>query len=158
MNKILSPVVIIADLIADEDHEGWTALTNAAIPVTCGQAMEVPEWMLNCNFPIAGDQADVKSRGCDIKLEAKRSEKNRIMLKSWRRPKQVAIKFSISIKNLLIFNWNCTFKTSGVRALGPFEENVVTRVLDEIPNSLCIKNPRGCFVVHDNKCLEWESR
>lgn len=27
------PVVMMADLIADGDHEGWTALTKVAIPV-----------------------------------------------------------------------------------------------------------------------------
>ena len=32
-------------------------MTNVAIPVTCGQAMEVPERMLNSNFAVAGDQA-----------------------------------------------------------------------------------------------------
>ena len=48
---------MIADLIADGDHDGCTALIRAAIPVTCGQAMDVPERMLECSFPIAGDQA-----------------------------------------------------------------------------------------------------
>lgn len=48
---------MIADLIADGDHDGWTALTKVAIPVTCGQAMEVPERMLNSSLPAAGDQA-----------------------------------------------------------------------------------------------------
>jgi hypothetical protein len=28
------PVVMMADLIAEGDHEGWTALTKVAIPVT----------------------------------------------------------------------------------------------------------------------------
>lgn len=51
------PVVMIADLIADGDHDGCTALTKATIPVTCGQAIEVPERMLKCIFSIAGDQA-----------------------------------------------------------------------------------------------------
>lgn len=32
-------------------------MIKVAIPVTCGQAIEVPERMLNCSFPIAGDQA-----------------------------------------------------------------------------------------------------
>jgi transcription elongation factor len=32
-------------------------LIKVAIPVTCGQAIEVPERMLNCAFPTAGDQA-----------------------------------------------------------------------------------------------------
>lgn len=46
----------MADLIAEGDHEGWTALTKVAIPVTWGQAIEVPERMLNM-FPAAGDHA-----------------------------------------------------------------------------------------------------
>ena len=48
---------MIADLIAEGDHDGCTALIKAAIPVTCGQAMEVPERMLECLFPLAGDHA-----------------------------------------------------------------------------------------------------
>lgn len=48
---------MIADLIAEGDHEGYTALIKAAIPVTCGQAMEVPERMLNFIFFTAGDHA-----------------------------------------------------------------------------------------------------
>lgn len=48
---------MIADLMADGDQEGLTALIKAAIPVTCGQAMEVPERMLKCIFPTAGDHA-----------------------------------------------------------------------------------------------------
>ena len=51
------PVVIIADLIADGDHEGCTAFIRATIPVTCGQAIEVPDRILNFNFAVAGDQA-----------------------------------------------------------------------------------------------------
>lgn len=51
------PVVIIADLIADGDQDGCTAFMRATIPVTCGQAMEVPDKMLKFNFAIAGDQA-----------------------------------------------------------------------------------------------------
>ena len=56
-NLEILPVVMIADLIADGDHDGCTALTKATIPVTCGQAIEVPERMLKCIFSIAGDQA-----------------------------------------------------------------------------------------------------
>lgn len=48
---------MIADLIADGDHDGCTALIKAAIPVICGQAMEVPERMLELIFATAGDQA-----------------------------------------------------------------------------------------------------
>lgn len=51
------PVVMIADLIADGDHEGCTAFIRATIPVMCGQDMEVPERMLKFNFAFAGDQA-----------------------------------------------------------------------------------------------------
>ena len=32
-------------------------MIKVAIPVTCGQAIEVPERMLNCAFPTAGDHA-----------------------------------------------------------------------------------------------------
>ena len=38
--------VIIADLMADGDQVWWAAFTNAAAPLTCGVAMEVPEMML----------------------------------------------------------------------------------------------------------------
>ena len=48
---------MIADLIAEGDHVGCTALIKVAIPDTCGQAMEVPERMLNSRFAAAGDQA-----------------------------------------------------------------------------------------------------
>lgn len=48
---------MIADLIAEGDHDGCTAFTKAAIPVTWGQAIEVPERMLKSIFEIAGDQA-----------------------------------------------------------------------------------------------------
>jgi len=34
INISVLPVVMMADLIADGDHEGWTALTKVAIPVT----------------------------------------------------------------------------------------------------------------------------
>ena len=40
------PVVMIADLMAEGDHEGYTLLTSAAIPVTWGHAMEVPDRIL----------------------------------------------------------------------------------------------------------------
>lgn len=48
---------MMADLIAAGDHDRWTALIKAAIPVTCGQAMEVPERTLNGILAAAGDQA-----------------------------------------------------------------------------------------------------
>ena len=49
---------MMADLIADGDHEGCTALIKAAIPVTWGQAIEVPDRILNFMFPAAaGDHA-----------------------------------------------------------------------------------------------------
>ncbi|CAA6661630.1 unnamed protein product [Spirodela intermedia] len=48
---------MIADLIAEGDHDGYTALIKAAIPVTWGQAMEVPERMLKLICWAAGDQA-----------------------------------------------------------------------------------------------------
>lgn len=51
------PVVIMADLIAAGDQEGWTVFTKAAIPVTWGQDIEVPETMLYIMFPLAGDHA-----------------------------------------------------------------------------------------------------
>lgn len=56
IDLVILPLVMIADLIAAGDHEGWTALIKAAIPVTCGQAIEVPERMLNCLSATAGDQ------------------------------------------------------------------------------------------------------
>lgn len=50
-------VVMIADLMAEGDHDGYTLFTRAAIPVTCGHAMEVPERMLKCISFLAGDHA-----------------------------------------------------------------------------------------------------
>lgn len=37
----------MADLIADGDHWGWNDLTYAATPAAWGQAIEVPDNMLN---------------------------------------------------------------------------------------------------------------
>jgi hypothetical protein len=48
---------MIADLIAEGDHDGYAPLTRAAIPVTWGHAMEVPERMLKCLSSLAGDHA-----------------------------------------------------------------------------------------------------
>lgn len=44
---------MIADRIAEGFHAGFFVLMVAAIPETCGQAMEVPESTLNCegSFP-----------------------------------------------------------------------------------------------------------
>lgn len=79
---------MIADLIADGDHDGCTALIKAAIPVICGQAMEVPERMLELIFATAGDQAArIFSPGAVIS----------------------------------------GFRISGVKPLGPFEENEAIR-------------------------------
>lgn len=36
-----------ADLTIEGVHLGWTDLMSAAAPVTCGQAMDVPEFILN---------------------------------------------------------------------------------------------------------------
>lgn len=41
----LVPVVINADLIIEELHFLCTDLMNAAAPVTCGQAIDVPDFM-----------------------------------------------------------------------------------------------------------------
>ena len=43
---LVVPVVMIADLMAEGDHEGYTLLTSAVIPVTWGHAMEVPDRIL----------------------------------------------------------------------------------------------------------------
>lgn len=51
------PVVIIADLMADGDQEACTDFIKATIPVTWGQAMEVPDSTLKFIFAVAGDQA-----------------------------------------------------------------------------------------------------
>lgn len=47
------PVVISADLIMEEVHRRCTDLMNAAAPVTCGQDIEVPDFMENVDgfFP-----------------------------------------------------------------------------------------------------------
>lgn len=56
-NTIVIPVVMIADFIAEGDHEGCTALTRVAIPVTWGQAIEVPDKILNFIPAAVGDHA-----------------------------------------------------------------------------------------------------
>ena len=43
------PVVISADLIIAGDQLGWNDLTYPAAPDTCGQDIDVPEIILNCN-------------------------------------------------------------------------------------------------------------
>jgi hypothetical protein len=48
---------MIADLIAEGDHDGYKLLARAAIPVTWGHAMEVPDMMLKCMPFLAGDHA-----------------------------------------------------------------------------------------------------
>lgn len=40
------PVVIMADLMAEGDQSGWNDLMYAAVPATCGAAMEVPDMKL----------------------------------------------------------------------------------------------------------------
>jgi hypothetical protein len=39
----LLPVVTMADFIAAGDQSGWRALSSAAMPATCGAAMDVPD-------------------------------------------------------------------------------------------------------------------
>jgi hypothetical protein len=43
---VLSPVVMIADLIIAGLQSGYLALIRPAMPDTCGQDMEVPDNML----------------------------------------------------------------------------------------------------------------
>jgi hypothetical protein len=43
---VLSPVVMIADLIMAGLHLGYLLLTRPVMPDTCGQDMEVPDIML----------------------------------------------------------------------------------------------------------------
>lgn len=50
-------VVMIADLMPEGDHDGYTLFTRAAIPVTCGHAMEVPDRTLKRIPFLAGDHA-----------------------------------------------------------------------------------------------------
>ncbi|KAI4330443.1 hypothetical protein MLD38_028733 [Melastoma candidum] len=50
---------MIADFTAEGDQVGWTDFIKAAMPVMCGQDMEVPERMLNCICDTAGDQAAI---------------------------------------------------------------------------------------------------
>lgn len=54
---MLIPVVMIADLMPEGDHDGYTLFTRAAIPVTCGHAMEVPDRTLKRIPFLAGDHA-----------------------------------------------------------------------------------------------------
>ena len=56
-NMHVIPVVMMADLIAEGDHEGCTALTKVAIPVMWGQDIEVPDIILNFIPAEAGDHA-----------------------------------------------------------------------------------------------------
>lgn len=55
--QAMIPVVMMADLMVAGDQEVCTDLIKATIPVTCGQAIEVPERMLEFMFAVAGDQA-----------------------------------------------------------------------------------------------------
>jgi hypothetical protein len=48
---------MIADLMPEGDHDGYTLFTRAAIPVTCGHAMEVPDRTLKRIPFLAGDHA-----------------------------------------------------------------------------------------------------
>src|SRR3954470_20046529 len=42
--ETVSPaLVMIADLISDGSHVGWSALTSAPMPAMCGEAIEVPD-------------------------------------------------------------------------------------------------------------------
>lgn len=48
---------MIADLMPEGDHDGYTLFTRAATPVTCGHAMEVPDRTLKRIPFLAGDHA-----------------------------------------------------------------------------------------------------
>jgi hypothetical protein len=115
----LIPVVMIADLMAEGDHDGYTLFTRAAIPVTCGHAMEVPDRMLKCISFLAGDHAaKMFSPGA-----ATSGYKNAHMEKKFRR-------ISINLSPILVFPSSLvlvTFRISGVNELGPLEENAATR-------------------------------
>jgi hypothetical protein len=41
---------MIADLMAAGDQSGWALFSRAAMPLRCGQDIEVPEIMLNVDF------------------------------------------------------------------------------------------------------------
>ena len=57
------PVVIRADRIAAADHVGWNDLMYAAAPETCGQDIEVPVSMLNCNFLLSPSTSEGEATG-----------------------------------------------------------------------------------------------
>lgn len=47
------PEVIIADFITAGDQFGWKDLTYAAVPATCGQAIEVPDIIVNFEYCVS---------------------------------------------------------------------------------------------------------
>ena len=57
------PVVISDDLIAAGDHEGWNDLTYAAAAVACGQAIDVPESILNVSTLSSPSIPEIEATG-----------------------------------------------------------------------------------------------
>ena len=55
----------IADLIAAGDHVGWNDLIYAAAPVACGQAIDVPEIILNFS-PLIGESEAIGDHAANI--------------------------------------------------------------------------------------------
>lgn len=56
-------MVIRADMIMAEDHSRWNDLTYAAVPLTCGQAMDVPDKMLYRTFLLSSPTSLGDARG-----------------------------------------------------------------------------------------------
>lgn len=124
----LIPVVMIADLMAEGDHDGYTLFTRAATPVTWGHAMEVPDRMLKCMLFLTGDHAAKMFRPG----AATSGYKNAYMKK---KPRRV----SINLSPTLIFPGSLvlvTFRISGVNELGPLEENAAIRGASRDPKTV----------------------
>jgi hypothetical protein len=108
-----------ADFTADGVQEGCAALIKAAIPVTCGQAMEVPEAMLKCMPFFTGDHAaSIFNPGAVTSGYRRRKVKENIR---WLQMKFLIIEAMRSRDPT-----SHTFKISGVSVFGPFEENAAT--------------------------------
>lgn len=104
---------MIADLIADGDHDGYTALINAAMPVIWGHDIEVPERMLKFIIFTAGDQAaKIFNPGAVISgFKTNNKDEQTISVSAHQNWKS------------LISTVGLTFKIPGVKEFGPFEEN-----------------------------------
>jgi hypothetical protein len=120
---------MIADLIAEGDHDGYKLLTRAAIPVTWGHAMEVPDMMLKCMPFLAGDHA--------AKMFNPGAATSGYKMYTWIR------NMSIRLSPVVVFSPSLvqlTFRISGVNEFGPLEENAATRGASRAPKIIFAGN------------------